>query len=123
MSPAEGVSCEVRAARAARLSGCAVACVGLLPAVIPQRVSVLMSCPTVQERTAEPWILHDFGRDFYGEELRLVIAAYIRPEANFSSLDALIARIHADADVARTALDQMPLASLALDPFLQPAAT
>jgi len=78
---------------------------------------------SVQERTAEPWILHDFGRDFYNEQLRLVVAAYIRPEADFTSLDALIARIHADADVARAALDKMPLASLAMDPFLQPSAT
>ena len=77
----------------------------------------------MQERTAEPWILHDFGRDFYDEQLRLVVAAYIRPEADFTSLDALIARIHADADVARAALDKMPLASLAMDPFLQPSAT
>ena len=77
----------------------------------------------VQERTAEPWILHDFGRDFYGEQLRLVVAAYIRPEADFTSLDALIARIHADADVARAALDMMPLASLASDQFLQPTET
>ncbi len=46
----------------------------------------------LQERTAEPWILHDFGHDFYGEQLRLVVAAYIRPEANFDSLDALVAR-------------------------------
>ena len=32
-------------------------------------------------KTLEPWILHDFGRDFYGEELRLVVCGYIRPEA------------------------------------------
>ena len=80
-----------------------------------------LSHAVVQERTAEPWILHDFGRDFYGEQLRLVVAAYIRPETDFTSLNALIARIHADADVARAALDVTPLASLAMDPFLKPA--
>ncbi|RWW15209.1 hypothetical protein GW17_00020963 [Ensete ventricosum] len=35
-------------------------------------VSVLLS--------VEPWLLHDFGEDFYGEELRLAIVGYIRPE-------------------------------------------
>ena len=56
------------------------------------RCQHLTSYCTPQERTAEPWILHDFGHDFYDEQLRLVVAAYIRPEANFESLDALVAR-------------------------------
>lgn len=28
----------------------------------------------------EPWLLHDFAEDFYGEDLRLVIVGYIRSE-------------------------------------------
>lgn len=28
----------------------------------------------------EPWLLHNFGEDLYGEELRLAIVGYIRPE-------------------------------------------
>lgn len=28
----------------------------------------------------EPWLLHDFKEDFYGEDLRLAIVGYIRPE-------------------------------------------
>jgi FAD synthase len=28
----------------------------------------------------EPWLLHDFAGDFYGEDLRLVVVGYIRPE-------------------------------------------
>lgn len=28
----------------------------------------------------EPWLLHDFDEDFYGEELSLVIVGYIRAE-------------------------------------------
>ncbi|CAI7896665.1 unnamed protein product, partial [Closterium sp. NIES-53] len=31
-------------------------------------------------KTVEPWLLHDFGEDFYDEELRLVVVGYIRPE-------------------------------------------
>lgn len=33
----------------------------------------------------EPWLLHDFKEDFYGEELRLVIVGYIRPEVYYRS--------------------------------------
>lgn len=32
----------------------------------------------------EPWLLHDFNEDFYGEELRLVIVGYIRPEVQLN---------------------------------------
>ncbi|XP_031502025.1 bifunctional riboflavin kinase/FMN phosphatase-like isoform X1 [Nymphaea colorata] len=62
------------------------------------------------EKTIEPWLLHDFNEDFYGEELRLAIVGYIRPEANFPSLDDLIKRIHEDRRIAEKALD-LPLYS------------
>ena len=32
-----------------------------------------------QERTCEPWLLHEFEEDFYGKELRLVVCSYVRP--------------------------------------------
>lgn len=41
------------------------------------------------QKTCEPWILHDFEGDFYGEEIRLVVCAYIRPEADFVSIEVL----------------------------------
>eukprot|EP00775_Hariotina_reticulata_P009054 gene9054-9224_t len=50
-----------------------------------------------KEKTAEPWILHTFDEPFYGQEIRLVVCGYVRPEANFTSLEALITRIHKDA--------------------------
>lgn len=28
----------------------------------------------------EPWLLHEFEEDFYGDELRLAVIGYIRPE-------------------------------------------
>ncbi|CAG9466493.1 unnamed protein product [Pedinophyceae sp. YPF-701] len=74
-----------------------------------------------KQRTAEPWILHEFAEDFYGEELRLVTVAYIRPECDFPGLDALKERIHEDGRIARAALAQPPLAALREDPFLRPA--
>ena len=73
-----------------------------------------------KKKTVEPWILHDFGRDFYGESLRLVVAGYIRPEADFTTLEALVAQIHGDADVARAALELEPFAALRFDAFLRP---
>lgn len=57
------------------------------------------------EKTIEPWLLHDFHEDFYGEELRLAIVGYIRPEKNFPSLESLIERIHEDGNIAENALE------------------
>ncbi|KAL5705811.1 hypothetical protein ACHQM5_024058 [Ranunculus cassubicifolius] len=57
------------------------------------------------EKTIEPWLLHPFDDDFYGEELRLTIVGYIRPEANFSTLESLIERIHEDGKIAEKALE------------------
>lgn len=62
------------------------------------------------EKTIEPWLLHDFEEDFYGEELHLAIVGYIRPEANFSSLESLIEKIHEDRKIAEAALE-LPLYS------------
>ncbi|XP_047308399.1 bifunctional riboflavin kinase/FMN phosphatase-like [Impatiens glandulifera] len=62
------------------------------------------------EKTIEPWLLHEFNEDFYGEELRLVIVGYIRSEANFPSLDSLIEKIHDDGRIADRALG-LPLYS------------
>ena len=73
-----------------------------------------------KERTCEPWILHDFDEDFYGEELRLLVCAYIRPEQNFTSLEALIARIHEDAKVTKEVLATTPYSKFKEDPFLKP---
>ncbi|KAG5541536.1 hypothetical protein RHGRI_021390 [Rhododendron griersonianum] len=57
------------------------------------------------EKTIEPWLLHEFGDDFYGEDLRLAVVGYIRPEANFPSLERLIEKIHEDRRIAETALE------------------
>ena len=73
------------------------------------------------EKTAEPWLLHEFAEDFYDEELRLVVCGYIRPEANFTTLDALVQRIHEDAAITRTALQDELFASYAHDQFLLPS--
>ncbi|EAY78833.1 hypothetical protein OsI_33938 [Oryza sativa Indica Group] len=71
------------------------------------------------EKTIEPWLLHDFGEDFYGEELRLVIVGYIRPEANFPSLESLIERIHEDARISDKALNLPLYAKYKDSPYLR----
>jgi riboflavin kinase len=57
---------------------------------------------------------------FYGQEIRLVVCGYVRPEANFTSLEALITRIHKDAEVSKAALSHKHLAQHAEDSFLSP---
>ncbi|KAK3275560.1 hypothetical protein CYMTET_16316 [Cymbomonas tetramitiformis] len=73
-----------------------------------------------KQKSVEPWLLHEFPEDFYGEELRLLVDHYIRPEANFTTLEALVETIHNDADVARGALQHGSLASDRDDAFLKP---
>jgi riboflavin kinase len=63
-----------------------------------------------------------FAQPFYGEEVRLVVCGYVRPEANFTSLEALVTRIHKDADMSKEALGHQQLQGYAADPFLQPQA-
>jgi FAD synthase len=48
--------------------------------------------------------LHTFTDDFYGQELRLVVAGYLRPELNFPSLDALKSAIAQDIVFAKESL-------------------
>ena len=56
------------------------------------------------KKTIEPWLLHEFERDFYEQELRITVLGYVRPEANFTTIEDLIQRIHRDAEVAKTCL-------------------
>ncbi|KAL8554577.1 hypothetical protein ACS0TY_002680 [Phlomoides rotata] len=70
------------------------------------------------EKTIEPWLLHDFKDDFYGEDLRLAIVGYIRPEANFSSLESLVAKIHEDREIAEKALELPRYSMYRNDPYL-----
>ncbi|CAH9097112.1 unnamed protein product [Cuscuta europaea] len=70
------------------------------------------------EKTIEPWLLHEFSEDFYGEELHLIIVGYIRPEANFSSLESLIAKIREDGRIAEEALELPLYSKYKDDPFL-----
>jgi riboflavin kinase / FMN adenylyltransferase len=52
--------------------------------------------------------LFDFDGDLYGKHLSVELIAYIRPEAKFANLQALIDQIGADAQEARKILGQTP---------------
>lgn len=61
-----------------------------------------------KEETVEAYILNTFDEDFYGEEMRLLICGYLRPQWEFKSgLDELIAAIQADVDAGDKALSEV----------------
>jgi riboflavin kinase/FMN adenylyltransferase len=62
-------------------------------------------------RTTKPLLeahLFDFSGDLYGKELVVELIAWLRAEATFSGLDALVAQITADAGAARAILGRTP---------------
>lgn len=72
----------------------------------------------VKERTIEAYICHDFGgRDFYGQPMRLLICAFLRPQAKFEDFDALIEAITTDVAFGQEALDTPTLRALRDDSF------
>ncbi|GAA6042494.1 hypothetical protein JCM8097_003057 [Rhodosporidiobolus ruineniae] len=68
-------------------------------------------------RTAEVHILHEYPSDFYGKELRVVMLGFIRPEYNYSSLDALIKDIETDKRVALTSVARPAYEPFSYDAF------
>ncbi|EEH52916.1 uncharacterized protein MICPUCDRAFT_8520, partial [Micromonas pusilla CCMP1545] len=55
--------------------------------------------------TVETHALRDYGRDFYGEDMEVVVVGYLRPEMKFDGMAALVNRIMTDIGLARNALD------------------
>ena len=62
--------------------------------------------PTVNEGLESRLEAHlfDWSGDIYGQEIAVVLHAYLRPEQKFASFDALRAQIAEDATTARAAL-------------------
>ncbi len=48
--------------------------------------------------------LFDISQDLYGKTLRVRLRAFLREEARFETLEALVAQMHSDAKAARSAL-------------------
>ena len=63
--------------------------------------------------------MHDFGRDFYGERLRVLVLGFLRPEMRFGSIGELVGRIRADVGQAASLLDAPESAAAAADAFLR----
>lgn len=49
----------------------------------------------------------DFAEDLYGQEIDVAFHAFIRPEAKFDNMDALMAQIAADCDAAKARLEDV----------------
>lgn len=69
-------------------------------------------------KTAEVHIMHQFPRDFYGLETRVVVLGYIRPEYNYVSVEALKDDIETDKKVAINSLARPHYQDYGTDPFL-----
>lgn len=59
-----------------------------------------------EEVTVEAYLL-DFDREIYGETLAITFETYLRPEARYDSLDALIAQIKRDVEKGRAYLQTL----------------
>jgi len=57
-----------------------------------------------EKLTAEIHIMHPFGADFYGHEMKAVVLGYIRPELDYTSREDLIEDIETDKRVALKSL-------------------
>lgn len=55
-------------------------------------------------RSAEVHIMHKFGADFYDAHMRLLLLGFIRPELDYTTLEALIQDINFDCVVAKNSL-------------------
>ena len=72
----------------------------------------------MKERTIEAYLCHDFGgRDFYGADMRLMVCAFLRPQAKFESFDGLIEAITTDVSFGQSALDSAELSAFREDAF------
>lgn len=59
-----------------------------------------------KEKSMETHIIHKFEDDFYGKILKIVILGYIRPEMDFSSIEALKETIWEDIKKAELELER-----------------
>lgn len=62
--------------------------------------------------------IFDFSDDLYGETIEVEFVGFIRPEAKFDSIEALIERMNEDTDAARSLLAAAPAHDSRLDTAL-----
>ncbi|XP_050463309.1 riboflavin kinase [Cataglyphis hispanica] len=71
-----------------------------------------------EKKSMEVHLLHKFPNDFYGAEIKVIIAGYIRPEKDFSSLEELIREIKNDIAIAEQKLEEPVVNELKNENFL-----
>ncbi|KAJ2006752.1 riboflavin kinase [Coemansia thaxteri] len=72
-----------------------------------------------EKRSGEVHIIHSFDNDFYDQHLQVAILAYIRPERDYASLEALVDDIHFDIRVALESLQRPAYAEIKAASFFQ----
>ncbi|KAJ1730407.1 riboflavin kinase [Coemansia biformis] len=72
-----------------------------------------------EKRSGEVHIMHTFDDDFYGKTLRVAVLAYVRPERDYTSLDALVTDIKEDIRIAHEALARPAYAQIKDEPFFR----
>ena len=73
------------------------------PATTLQRLFAALTTVGVVEPRLEVW-LFDFDEDLYGQTIETELIAFLRPEAKFDSVQAMVDQIRIDADQARALL-------------------
>jgi len=61
--------------------------------------------------------MRKYEHDFYGKEMRVIVLGYIRPEYNYTSVDALIEDIKTDMKVASESLKRVDYSSYKTSDF------
>ena len=69
-------------------------------------------------RSVEVHIVHQFADDFYGDEMRLCVLGWIRPELDYVSKEALIEDIRTDIRVGLDSMDRAAYSSFQDDAYL-----
>ena len=72
-----------------------------------------------EKRAMETHIIHKFEGDLYGQTLSVIIVGFLRPEANYESLEALISAIETDIENAKKINHEEQNLKFKLDPFFK----
>ena len=70
-----------------------------------------------EKRAMETHIIHKFDGDLYGRLLSVIITGFIRPEANFDSLESLIEAIESDIKIGQASNKEAKNAAFREDPI------
>jgi len=73
-----------------------------------------------QVKSMETHIIQTFENDFYGSELRICLAGFLRDERNFDNIDALKEAIQNDIEDAKQQLLKPEFQRLSEDAFFSP---